>query len=326
MNANASLPFCVKAKGAFQYDQDIHSRRFGGRRDCHCRGAGRCPAISRQLANGRLYPVQGRDADTVRVPGTARYRQMRVCVSGGPIRMRDVDVRFRNGGHQDIGTRQLMRAGTCTRTLDLRGSRRDVTAVRLKYTPLARGWIGRRFESRFARRQSKGGPPRSALFRACEEGRQSPKAARHGRALFLRHAAAVRGPTRHLRSPARREPDASLGYRLEPVVIEDPHVVRAERQGGPHHRSRYRQIARRPDSGHGVRAERSRARARPTLMKAAAYSRIEVRLESGRIAFVYVAAYSYFSAFDRGEGLGDVLAEVEVVVDHDDLAASWSMT
>jgi hypothetical protein len=55
--------------------------------------------------------------------------------------MRDVDVRFRNGGHQDIGTRQLMRAGTCTRKLDLRGARHDVTRVRLKYTPLARGWV-----------------------------------------------------------------------------------------------------------------------------------------------------------------------------------------
>lgn len=84
--------------------------------------------------------VNGRDSDTVRVRGTARYRQMRVCVYGGPIHMRDVDVRFRNGGHQDIGTRQLMRAGTCTRNLDLRGARRDVTQVRLKYTPLARGW------------------------------------------------------------------------------------------------------------------------------------------------------------------------------------------
>ena len=85
--------------------------------------------------------VQGRDTDTIRVPGTARYHQMRVCVSGGPIQMRDVDVRFRNGGHQDIGTRQLMRAGTCTRNVDLRGNRRDVTAVRLSYAPLARGWI-----------------------------------------------------------------------------------------------------------------------------------------------------------------------------------------
>jgi hypothetical protein len=84
--------------------------------------------------------VNGRDQDAVRVRGTARYRQMRVCVYGGPIQMRDVDVRFRNGGHQDIGTRSLMRAGTCTRSLDLRGPRRDVTEVRLKYTPLSRGW------------------------------------------------------------------------------------------------------------------------------------------------------------------------------------------
>lgn len=85
--------------------------------------------------------VNGRDRDTIRVPGTARYRQMRVCVYGGPIEMRDVDVWFRNGGHQDIGTRRLMRAGTCTRALDLRGRRRDVYQVRLKYTPLRRGWI-----------------------------------------------------------------------------------------------------------------------------------------------------------------------------------------
>lgn len=85
--------------------------------------------------------VNGRDSDSIRVPGTARYRQLRVCVYGGPIQMRDVDVRFRNGGHQDIGTRSLMRAGTCTRNLDLRGRARDVTRVNLKYTPLARGWV-----------------------------------------------------------------------------------------------------------------------------------------------------------------------------------------
>ena len=85
--------------------------------------------------------VNGRDSDTIRVPGTARYRQMRLCVYGGPIDMRDVDVWFRNGGHQDIGTRALMRAGTCTRNLDLRGRHRDVYQIRLKYRPLRRGWI-----------------------------------------------------------------------------------------------------------------------------------------------------------------------------------------
>jgi hypothetical protein len=85
--------------------------------------------------------VQGRDSDTIRVPGTARYRQLRVCVFNGPIQMRDVDVRFRNGGHQDLATRDLMRAGTCTRNIDLAGNRRDVTAVHLRYAPLQRGWV-----------------------------------------------------------------------------------------------------------------------------------------------------------------------------------------
>ena len=82
--------------------------------------------------------VNGHDTDTIRVPGTARYHQMRLCVFNGPIEVRDVDVRFRNGGHQDISVRRVMRPGTCSRNLDLAGNRRDVTAVRLKYAPLAR--------------------------------------------------------------------------------------------------------------------------------------------------------------------------------------------
>ena len=85
--------------------------------------------------------VNGRDSDTIRVPGTARYRQLRLCVYGGPIQMRDFDVRYRNGGHQDVAVRQMLRAGTCTRNIDLAGNRRDVTQVRLKYTPLARHWV-----------------------------------------------------------------------------------------------------------------------------------------------------------------------------------------
>ena len=102
------------------------------------------PAAARRWNNWRTIAyttVNGRDSDSIRVAGTARYRQMRVCVYGGPIQMRDVDVRFRNGGHQDIGTRSLMRAGTCTRSLDLRGARRDVTQIRLRYARLARGWV-----------------------------------------------------------------------------------------------------------------------------------------------------------------------------------------
>lgn len=84
--------------------------------------------------------VNGHDTDTIRLPGTARYRQMRLCVFNGPIQMRDLDVRYRNGGRQDIAVRNMIRAGTCTRNIDLAGNRRDVTAIRIKYAPLARHW------------------------------------------------------------------------------------------------------------------------------------------------------------------------------------------
>lgn len=85
--------------------------------------------------------VNGRDTDTIRLPGTAKYRQMRVCVYGGPLEMRDLDVRYANGGHQDVRVRTLMRAGTCTRNVDLRGNRRDVRLIRMQYAPLRRGWM-----------------------------------------------------------------------------------------------------------------------------------------------------------------------------------------
>jgi hypothetical protein len=105
---------------------------------------GTTPAEAQRWNNWRTIAYQtvnGRDTDNIRVRGTARYRQLRVCVYGGPINMRDVDVWFRNGRRQDIGTRRVMRPGTCTRNLDLRGYYRDVTRVRLKYAPLARRWV-----------------------------------------------------------------------------------------------------------------------------------------------------------------------------------------
>jgi hypothetical protein len=82
--------------------------------------------------------VSGHDTDTIQVPGTARYHQVRLCVFHAPIEMRDVKVRFHNGGQQDISTRRLFEAGTCSRNLDLAGKYRDVSSVRMKYTPLAR--------------------------------------------------------------------------------------------------------------------------------------------------------------------------------------------
>jgi hypothetical protein len=82
--------------------------------------------------------VNGRDSDTIRLPGITRQRAIRLCAINQPLRLRDFDIRFANGGRQDVNTRDILRAGTCTRAVDLRGNRRDIEAVRLRYDPILR--------------------------------------------------------------------------------------------------------------------------------------------------------------------------------------------
>ncbi|GAA4008751.1 hypothetical protein GCM10022280_01880 [Sphingomonas swuensis] len=82
--------------------------------------------------------VDGRDSDTVNLPGVTRQREIRVCALNAPLRLRDFDIRFANGTRQDVNTRAVLNAGTCTRAVDLRGNRRDVASVRLRYDPVAR--------------------------------------------------------------------------------------------------------------------------------------------------------------------------------------------
>ena len=82
--------------------------------------------------------VDGRDTDTIRLRGTVRERAIRVCAINAPLNLRDFDIRFANGGHQDVNTRAVLRAGTCTRAVDLRGNRRDIASVRLRYAPIYR--------------------------------------------------------------------------------------------------------------------------------------------------------------------------------------------
>lgn len=88
--------------------------------------------------------VDGRDSDTVYAPGVSRQREIRLCALNAPLRLRDFDIRFGNGQRQDVNTRAVLRAGTCTRAVDLAGNRRDIASVRLRYEPARRWTIGYR--------------------------------------------------------------------------------------------------------------------------------------------------------------------------------------
>lgn len=84
--------------------------------------------------------VDGRDSDTIGAPGMTRQRQIRLCALNAPLRLRDFDIRFANGQRQDVNARAVLPAGRCTRAIDLRGNRRDIEAVRLRYEPFRAGW------------------------------------------------------------------------------------------------------------------------------------------------------------------------------------------
>jgi len=84
--------------------------------------------------------VDGRDSDTIALPGRTRQSAIRLCAMNQPLHLRDFDIRFANGGRQDVNTRAVLRAGTCTRAVDLRGNRRDIASVRLRYQPITRSW------------------------------------------------------------------------------------------------------------------------------------------------------------------------------------------
>ena len=82
--------------------------------------------------------VDGRDSDTINLPGRTRQSAVRLCAINQPLHLRDFDIRFENGRRQDVGTRAVLPAGRCTRAVDLRGNRRDIASVRLRYEPIYR--------------------------------------------------------------------------------------------------------------------------------------------------------------------------------------------
>ncbi|HEY5459448.1 MAG TPA: hypothetical protein VIJ81_08275 [Sphingomicrobium sp.] len=84
--------------------------------------------------------VDGRDSDTINLPGRTRQSEIRLCAMNQPLALRDFDIRFENGRRQDVNTRARLAAGRCTRDVDLVGGRRDIASVRLRYEPITRTW------------------------------------------------------------------------------------------------------------------------------------------------------------------------------------------
>lgn len=73
------------------------------------------------------------DRDTIVVEGHRQFERIKLCVYRQPVHFYDVDVRFRNGGRQDVSVRQRINPGQCTRAIDLNGDDRDITTISMLY-------------------------------------------------------------------------------------------------------------------------------------------------------------------------------------------------
>lgn len=73
------------------------------------------------------------DHDELWLEGHRRFSQVKICVYRHPVRIYDLDVNYRNGGHQDIEVRTRINPGECTRDIDLTGEDRDIRSIKMLY-------------------------------------------------------------------------------------------------------------------------------------------------------------------------------------------------
>ena len=98
-----------------------------------CLGATLSTPVSAETHLGSVMVRYNTDTDVIPVPSAVFYGAVRFCVSQSAVHMHDLDAHFANGGHQDLWVRAVVRAGECTRWIDLNGPRRNLTSIVLRY-------------------------------------------------------------------------------------------------------------------------------------------------------------------------------------------------
>jgi hypothetical protein len=73
------------------------------------------------------------ERDTITLNGPRQFERIKLCVYRNPVHFYDLDVRYANGGHQDVSIRQRINPGQCTRVIDLNGDDRNITTVSMLY-------------------------------------------------------------------------------------------------------------------------------------------------------------------------------------------------
>jgi hypothetical protein len=73
------------------------------------------------------------DRDVIQVRGNTTYRQLKVKVKTGAVRVLDMNVHFENGDKIDVSIRQNIPAGGESRIIDLPGDGRNIKKIDFLY-------------------------------------------------------------------------------------------------------------------------------------------------------------------------------------------------
>ncbi|MES2002781.1 MAG: hypothetical protein V4444_10800 [Pseudomonadota bacterium] len=82
--------------------------------------------------------VDSGTSDTIYLSNTRNFSQLKLCVRFGPLKLRDVAVRFRNGKTKYLAGERIG-DGDCGARIELSGGRRDVSRIKLNYKTIYAG-------------------------------------------------------------------------------------------------------------------------------------------------------------------------------------------
>lgn len=96
------------------------------------------PAAAEWVLIGQRQVTDRAETDTIVLGGHRQYERIRLCVARNPVHFIDLDIHFRNGGHQDASIASRINAGDCTRAIDLTGDDRDIDRIVVRYEETSR--------------------------------------------------------------------------------------------------------------------------------------------------------------------------------------------
>ncbi len=102
------------------------------------------------LGTRRVRAIADHDRITVG-SGAGTFDAIRLKVRGNDLLLYDLDIRFGNGGHQNVHTRLFIPQGGQTRIIDLDGTDRNIRSVAFTYgKPI--NWRGSTYVELWGRR------------------------------------------------------------------------------------------------------------------------------------------------------------------------------